>query len=80
MRDPQLWKYDDHRARAEKLRANGERLSIHFDGTMYVHGGMIYASVKVGDQAIWLVIDGNWHLSYDIDLTIPVKTWRRRRA
>ncbi len=77
MTDPQLWKHDDHRERAEKLIAEGKPLSIHFDGKMYVHGSFVHVPLWIGDTLVWetalTCATPGFGARQD-----EVQTWRRR--
>lgn len=72
--DPQLWKYADHRTRADKLIAEGKPLSIHFGGTMYVHSENVHAPLWIGDIYVWITLPLHGH----DDIPARYQAWRRR--
>lgn len=78
MNDPQLWKYVDHRERADKLVAERKPLSIHFSGEMYVYGGEVYAPLWIGNTYVWIMLPlcGG---DPETDLLARWQDWRRRK-
>lgn len=75
--DLQLWRYADHRERADKLLAEGKPLSVHFDGLMYVHSENVHAPLWIGDTYVWITLplvggEGDMHTWW--------QAWRRRAA
>lgn len=77
MTDPELWKYADHRERADKLIAEGKPLSVHFNGEMYVHSETVHAPLWIGDIYVWLTLPlaGS---GCDSDMQAWWQAWRRR--
>lgn len=75
--DPELWRYADHRERADKLIAEGKPLSVHFNGEMYVHGDFVHAPTWIGDRYVWQTLLTCATPGFGIDDS-AVQAWRRR--
>jgi hypothetical protein len=75
---PQLWRYADHRKRADELIRQGKPLSIHFNGEMYVYDGMVYCPLWYSENRyVWTNLPLVGGAS---DMQSWWQTWRRRKA